>query len=133
MSTLGFAITFAVWGMVSALAPKFVEMYHLSFVQKSVLIAIPVLLGSVGRLPMGILADKYGGRRVFALLLLFCVIPAIGASFANSFASLIAWGFVIGCAGSSFSLDSYNCTKQGGRDQADNYLGQLSRVMQPRG
>jgi hypothetical protein len=53
LSTIGFAIMFAVWGMISALAPKFVEKYHLSFVQKSVLIAIPVLLGSIGRLPMG--------------------------------------------------------------------------------
>ena len=104
LSTIGFAITFAVWGMISALAPQFVEMYHLSFVQKSVLIAIPVLLGSVLRLPMGILTDKYGGRLVFGLLLIFCVIPAIGASFAHSYVSLILWGFVIGCAGSSFSI-----------------------------
>ncbi|HXI25096.1 MAG TPA: MFS transporter, partial [Pyrinomonadaceae bacterium] len=104
LSTLGFAITFAVWGMISALAPKFVEMYHLSFVQKSVLIVIPVLLGSILRLPMGILTDKYGGRRVFGLLLIFCLIPAIGASFAHSYLSLIMWGFVIGCAGSSFSI-----------------------------
>ena len=104
LSTLGFAITFAVWGMISALAPKFVEMYHLSYVQKSVLIAIPVLLGSVLRLPMGILTDKFGGRRVFGLLLIFCVIPAIGASFAHSYVSLIMWGFVIGCAGSSFAI-----------------------------
>jgi len=104
LSTVGFAVTFAVWGMIAALAPKFVEMYHLSFLQKSLLIAIPVLLGSVGRLPMGILADKYGGRRVFGLLLVFCLIPAIGASLTNSFVSLLAWGFVVGCAGTSFSI-----------------------------
>jgi len=104
LSTVGFAITFAVWGMIAALAPKFVEMYHLSFLQKSILIAIPVLLGSLGRLPMGILADKYGGRLVFGLLLLFCLIPAIGASLTNSFASLVAWGFVVGFAGTSFSV-----------------------------
>lgn len=104
LSTVGFAITFAVWGMVAALAPKFVEMYHLSFLQKSVLIAIPVLLGSVGRLPMGILADKYGGRLIFGVLLVFCLIPAIGASLTHSFASLVAWGFVVGCAGTSFSI-----------------------------
>lgn len=104
LSTVGFAITFAVWGMVSALAPKFVEMYHLSFVQKSVLIAIPVLLGSVGRLPMGILTDKYGGRVVFGLLLLFCLIPAVGVTLTTSYASLLMWGLVIGCAGTSFSV-----------------------------
>jgi NNP family nitrate/nitrite transporter-like MFS transporter len=104
LSTIGFAITFAVWGIFSALAPKFVEMYHLSFVQKSVLIAIPVLLGSVGRLPMGILADKFGGRIVFGLLLLFCLIPAVGATLTTSYSSLLMWGFVVGCAGTSFSV-----------------------------
>ena len=104
LSTIAFAVTFAVWGMVSALAPKFVELYQLSFVQKSVLIAIPVLLGSIGRLPMGILADKFGGRVVFGLLLIFCLVPAIGASFTSTYGSLIAWGFVIGCAGTSFSV-----------------------------
>ena len=123
LSTLGFAVTFAVWGMVSALAPKFVEIYHLSFVQKSVLIAIPVLLGSVGRLPMGILADKYGGRKVFGLLLLFCVVPAIGASFANSYVSLIAWGLVIGCAGTSFSVGVAFTSKWFRADQQGTALG----------
>ena len=104
LSTMGFAITFAVWGMISALAPRFVELYKLSFLQKSVLIAIPVLLGSIGRLPMGILADKYGGRIVFGLLLLFCLIPAVGASLTTSYVSLVAWGLVVGCAGTSFSV-----------------------------
>jgi NNP family nitrate/nitrite transporter-like MFS transporter len=104
LSTIGFAITFAVWGLISALAPKFVELYKLSFLQKSVLIAIPVLLGSVGRLPMGILADRFGGRVVFGLLLLFCLIPAVGASLTTSYLSLVLWGLVVGCGGTSFSV-----------------------------
>jgi NNP family nitrate/nitrite transporter-like MFS transporter len=123
LATIGFAITFAVWGMIAALAPKFVEMYHLSFVQKAVLIAIPVLLGSVGRLPMGILADKYGGRIVFGLLLLFCLIPAIGASLTNSYASLVAWGFVIGCAGTSFSIGIAFTSKWFRAEQQGTALG----------
>jgi NNP family nitrate/nitrite transporter-like MFS transporter len=123
LSTVGFAITFAVWGMIAALAPKFVEMYHLSFLQKSVLIAIPVLLGSVGRLPMGILADKYGGRIVFGLLLLFCLIPAVGASLTNSFASLVAWGFVVGCAGTSFSIGVAFTSKWFRAEQQGTALG----------
>ncbi len=123
LSTIGFAITFAVWGMIAALAPKFVEMYHLSFVQKSVLIAIPVLLGSVGRLPMGILADKYGGRIVFGLLLLFCLIPAVGASLTSSYMSLVAWGFVVGCAGTSFSVGVAFTSKWFRAEQQGTALG----------
>ena len=123
LSTIGFAVTFAVWGMISALAPKFVEMYHLSFVQKSVLIAIPVLLGSIGRLPMGILADKFGGRVVFGVLLLFCLIPAIGASLTHSYLSLILWGLVIGCAGTSFSVGVAFTSKWFRAEQQGTALG----------
>jgi NNP family nitrate/nitrite transporter-like MFS transporter len=123
LSTIGFAITFAVWGMIAALAPKFVELYNLSFLQKSVLIAIPVLLGSVGRLPMGILADKYGGRIVFGILLVFCLIPAIGASLTNSFVSLVAWGFLVGCAGTSFSIGVAFTSKWFRAEQQGTALG----------
>jgi MFS transporter, NNP family, nitrate/nitrite transporter len=123
LSTIGFAITFAVWGLISALAPMFVQMYQLSFVQKSILIAIPVLLGSVGRLPMGILADKFGGRIVFGVLLLFCLIPALGASFTTSYASLIGWGLVLGCAGTSFSVGVAFTSKWFPAEQQGTALG----------
>jgi NNP family nitrate/nitrite transporter-like MFS transporter len=123
LSTVGFAITFAVWGMISALAPKLVELYHLSFAQKSVLIAIPILVGSVGRVPLGILADKYGGRIVMSLLLLFCLIPAVGASLTHSFPSLVGWSFVVGCAGASFSVGAAFTSKWFPAEQQGTALG----------
>jgi NNP family nitrate/nitrite transporter-like MFS transporter len=104
LSTIAFAISFSVWGLVGSLAPKFREMYHLSALQTSLLIAVPVLLGSLGRIPMGILADKFGGRIVFGLLLCFCVIPSVGISWTGSYNSLIGWGLLIGFAGTSFSV-----------------------------
>ena len=104
LSTAAFAISFSVWGLVGSLAPKFREMYHLSALQTSLLIAAPVLLGSIGRIPMGILADKFGGRIVFGPLLTFCAIPALGVSSTGTYGSLIAWGFLIGVAGTSFSV-----------------------------
>jgi NNP family nitrate/nitrite transporter-like MFS transporter len=123
LSTIGFSITFAVWGMIGALAPKFREMYHLSPMRTSMLIAIPVLLGSVGRLPMGILADKFGGRIVFGLLLLFCLLPAFGVSFTHSYSSLVAWGFLIGCAGTSFSVGVAFTSKWFPAEQQGTALG----------
>lgn len=104
LSTIAFTISFAVWGMIGALAPRFREMYHLSPVQTSLLIAIPVILGSVGRLPMGILADKFGGRIVFGSLLLYSLIPAVGVSLTHSYLSLVTWSFFLGFAGTSFSI-----------------------------
>lgn len=104
LSTVAFAISFAVWGLLSALAPRFREMYHLTVVQTSLMIAVPVLLGSIGRIPLGILADRFGGRVVFGLLLISCFIPTFGVSFSHSYRALIAWGFLIGFAGTSFSV-----------------------------
>ncbi|MEW6208765.1 MAG: MFS transporter [Acidobacteriota bacterium] len=104
LSTIAFAISFALIGLISALAPRFREMYQLSDWQTALLISVPMLLGALGRAPMGILADRLGGRKVMGLLLVLCLIPAVGASFASSYLSLLAWGFLIGIAGASFSV-----------------------------
>ncbi|HUE80648.1 MAG TPA: MFS transporter [Pyrinomonadaceae bacterium] len=123
LSTIAFAITFAVWGMIGALAPQFREMYNLSAIETSIIIAIPVLLGSIGRLPMGILADRFGGRIVFGLLLMFCVIPAIGVSLSGSYQSLIFWGLLLGCAGTSFSVGVAFTSKWFPAEQQGTALG----------
>src|SRR5215216_1064487 len=85
-STTAFAVSFAVWGLVAALAPTFTQAYGLSAKAKSLLIAVPVLLGSLGRLPAGMLADRFGGRRVFAALLLLSALPAVGIGLSTSYA-----------------------------------------------
>ena len=72
---------------------------------------------------MGILADKYGGRIVFGLLLIFCLIPAIGASLTSSFVSLVAWGFLVGCAGTSFSIGVAFTSKWFRAEQQGTALG----------
>ena len=64
-----FAICFAVFGSVSAMMPILKENLDLNPVQVSIALAIPVLLGSVGRIPLGVLSDRYGGRLVFALVM----------------------------------------------------------------
>jgi NNP family nitrate/nitrite transporter-like MFS transporter len=104
LSTVAFAISFALMGLISAMAPRFRQMYQLSAWQTSLMIAVPVLLGSLGRVPMGILADRFGGRVVMGTLLILCLIPALGVTFARSYESLLAWGFLIGIAGASFSV-----------------------------
>jgi NNP family nitrate/nitrite transporter-like MFS transporter len=102
--TMAFAISFSVWGLISALAPHFKDIYKLTTFQTSVVIAIPVILGSLLRLPMGILADRYGGRLIFTVLLAFGIIPAAGIALRHSYPSLLFWGFLLGSAGSSFAV-----------------------------
>ncbi|HEX8198118.1 MAG TPA: MFS transporter [Pyrinomonadaceae bacterium] len=104
LSSTAFAVSFAIWGLISALAPKFTEIYGLSATEKSILIAIPVLLGSIGRLPAGMLADRFGGRNVFTALLLFSAIPAILVGFSTSYTQLILLGLFLGLAGTTFSV-----------------------------
>lgn len=104
LSTLAFVISFAVWGMISPMAKTFQTSFHLTEQQAWLIIAIPVILGSIFRLPMGMLADRYGGRIVFGVLLLFIAFPAWMLSIASSFHELALWGLLLGMAGTSFSI-----------------------------
>lgn len=102
--TMAFAISFAIWGLLGALAPILKTELGLTQTQVALMVSIPVLLGSMGRIVMGILADRYGGRRVMAALLIASVIPAVGIAFSRSYAAILVWGLVLGIAGSSFSV-----------------------------
>src|SRR5262245_53955767 len=104
LSTSGFAVSFAVWGLIAALAPTFTQLYNLSATQKSIMIAVPVLLGSVGRLAAGLLADRFGGRNVFSALLVFSAVPAIAIGFSTSFNQLLICGLLLGVAGTTFPV-----------------------------
>ncbi|HEY3285387.1 MAG TPA: MFS transporter [Armatimonadota bacterium] len=104
LSTLAFAISFALWGMIAPMAKTFQASLHLTEQMTWWLIATPVLLGSVMRLPMGMLADRYGGRVVFGLLLLFIALPAFGLSQSTGYTGLLAWGLLLGMAGTSFTV-----------------------------
>jgi MFS transporter, NNP family, nitrate/nitrite transporter len=104
LATMAFAVAFANWGIISGLAPLLRKELGLSVTQASVMIAIPVLLGSVGRIPLGMLTDRYGGRIVFSILLAFTIVPAIALSLDHSYPSLLFWGFWMGLAGTSFAV-----------------------------
>ena len=104
LGTGGFALCFAVFGSMSAMMPVISKHMALTPVQKSIAIAIPVLLGSVGRLPLGIFADRFGGRIVFSLVMLFSIIPAFLLGGVSSYTQLLTYGFFIGVALASFSV-----------------------------
>jgi len=104
LGTGAFAFCFAVFGSMSAMMPIISKHMALTPVQKSVAIAIPVLLGSLGRIPLGILTDRFGGRIVFSLVMLFSVIPAFLMGGVSSYAQLVTYGFFIGIALASFSV-----------------------------
>src|SRR5215475_5536244 len=120
LGTVSFAICFAAWGLISAFAPRFRELFHLNSTQTALLVAVPVLLGAVLRIVTGMLADRFGGRVVFAVLMLIVALPAYLVPGASSYERLVFVAFFLGIAGSSFAVGvgfvsrSYPAEKQGG-------------------
>lgn len=104
MATLAFVVSFAAWSLLSALAPQLQPQYRIDDFWISVIIAVPVILGSLARIPMGILTDRFGGRRMMTGLLLFSVIPLLGMTTASNIAGFLIWGFFLGVVGSSFAI-----------------------------
>ena len=104
LATISFALSFAAWGLVGGLASVFTSLYKLTASQTALLVAVPVLLGSLARLPMGMLTDRFGGRVVFAALLAFSSLAAFLVPLTASYQWLLVAAFLIGMAGSSFAV-----------------------------
>jgi NNP family nitrate/nitrite transporter-like MFS transporter len=104
LATVSFAISFAAWGLIGGLAPAFSQLYSLSASQTALLVAVPVLLGSLARLPMGMLTDRFGGRAMFTILLAVSAVASWVVSLTTTFDALLVSAFLIGLAGSSFAI-----------------------------
>lgn len=104
LGTVSFTVCFAAWGLIGAFAPRFREELHLTASQTALLIALPVILGALARVPMGLLTDRYKGRAVFTSLMLFAAIPPLLAPSAVSYGELLGVAFLMGMAGSSFAV-----------------------------
>ncbi|KAB2832017.1 MAG: MFS transporter, partial [Candidatus Brocadia sp.] len=104
LATIAFATCFAGWTLFSPLAVYMKADFELSSTSVGLLLATPVLLGSIARVPIGVLTDKFGGRRVFSMLLLFGFFPMFIAGFAHSYGFLLVCGFFFGIIGTSFAI-----------------------------
>ncbi len=104
LGTLSFGLCFAAWGLISAFAPQFRTLLGLSATETSLLVAVPVLLGALARLPMGVLADRFGGRVVFSALMIAVAVPVFLVPSTGSYPELLVVALFLGMAGSSFSV-----------------------------
>ncbi|MBZ5728216.1 MAG: MFS transporter [Acidobacteriia bacterium] len=104
LGTISFTVCFAAWGLISALAPRFREALHLTTAETALLTAVPVLLGALARIPMGMLTDRFGGRAVFAVLMAVVAVPVWLVPRQATYTSLLAAAFFLGLAGSSFAV-----------------------------
>src|SRR5579872_3313540 len=104
LGTGAFALCFAVFGSLSAMMPILSKQMHLTPLQKSVAVAVPVLLGSLGRIPLGMLTDRFGGRIIFSAVMFLTILPAVLMGSVHTYSQLITYGFFIGIGLASFSV-----------------------------
>jgi NNP family nitrate/nitrite transporter-like MFS transporter len=104
VSTLAFTVCFMVWMMFGVIGIPIKKMLNLNSTQFGLLTAMPVLTGSLVRVPLGIWTDRFGGRIVMATLMAITV-PAIWMmGYATEYWHFLTIGLFVGLAGGSFSV-----------------------------
>lgn len=109
MATLGFAVNFWAWALISPLGPLFREQGTLGVLTESdvaLMVAVPVIVGSLGRIVVGALTDKLGGRVMFPAVSAATVVPVVFLGFfaERSYAAILVGGFFLGIAGTAFAV-----------------------------
>ena len=109
LATIGFVVNFWAWALVSPLGPMFRDSGALGKLSESdvaLMVAVPVLVGSLGRIIVGALTDKFGGRVMFPLVSAITIVPVLFIGFValNSYALILIGGFFLGIAGTAFAV-----------------------------
>lgn len=109
VATLGFVVNFWAWALLSPLGPLFRDTGTLGTLSESdvsLLVAVPVVVGSLGRIVVGALTDRFGGRVMFPLVSLATVVPVLFVAFValDSYALLLVGGFFLGIGGTAFAV-----------------------------
>ena len=109
LATIGFAVNFWAWALISPLGPMFRDLGTLGQLSESdvaLLVAVPVIVGSLGRILVGALTDRYGGRVMFPLVSALTIVPIVFIAFValDSYVLLLVGGFFLGIAGTAFAV-----------------------------
>lgn len=104
LATIAFAVNFWAWALLSPLGPVYQRSLGLSATAVSVLVAVPVIVGSLGRIVLGALTDRYGGRLVFGVTTLVGVIPVVFLAFVETYSLLLVGGLLLGLTGATFAI-----------------------------
>ena len=105
LATLGFGVNFWAWALISPLGPTYKAELALTPSQQSLVVAIPVLVGSLGRIPVGGLTDRFGARVMFPAVSFLTVLPVLFVGFfGTSLTRLVLGGFFLGLGGTAFAV-----------------------------
>lgn len=122
-STFSFTICFMIWMMFAVIGIPIKDMLSLNETQFGLLIAMPVLTGSLIRLPMGMWTDRFGGRIVFFILMLSTVIPIWLISYATAYWQFLVLSLFVGVAGGSFTVGIAYCARWFPKNQQGLAMG----------
>ncbi|WP_406003706.1 MFS transporter [Streptomyces sp. NBC_00829] len=105
LATAGFMICFWAWALLAPLGPTLRDDLDLTSFQQSLVVAVPVIVGSLGRIPVGALTDRVGARRIFPLVAALTVLPVLYLGhLADSLPEVLAGGFLLGLGGTTFAI-----------------------------
>lgn len=105
LATVGFALTFWAWALLAPLGTSLREQLDLTAFQQSLAVAVPVIVGSLGRIPVGALTDRLGARRMFPTVAALTVVPVLYLGhLADSYAAILVGGFLLGLGGTTFAI-----------------------------
>lgn len=109
LATVGFAVNFWAWALLSPLGPLFRttgSLGKLSEADVALLVAVPVIVGSLGRIPIGAMTDRFGGRVMFPIVSAATIVPVLFIGFLglDSYIALLMGGFFLGISGTSFAV-----------------------------
>lgn len=104
-AAIGFLVNFWAWALISPLGGAYRTELGLSAFQQAFLVAVPVVVGSLGRIPVGALTDKLGARVMFPAVSVATIVPVLFIGFvADSYPLLILGGFFLGVGGTAFAV-----------------------------
>src|SRR5690242_10427867 len=106
MATIGFALNFWAWALLSPLGTHFKDSLDLSSFQQALLVAVPVVVGSLGRIPVGALTDRFGGRIMFPAVSFLTILPLLFLGYFGyrSYGAMLVGGFFLGIGGTAFAV-----------------------------
>ena len=102
MSTLAFTVCFAVWTIFSIIGVKIKQNLGLSETEFGILVATPVLTGSVSRIFLGVWTEQYGGRLIYTLQMLLTAVATFLLSIVTTYEMFLVAALGVGLAGGSF-------------------------------
>jgi len=105
LASVGFLVNFWAWALISPLAAAYRGELSLSPFRQSLLVAVPVLVGSLGRIPVGALTDKFGARVMFPVVSFLTILPVLFVGLAgDTYTRLLLGGFFLGIGGTAFAV-----------------------------